>query len=331
LAVSLWVWGLFVVLILVLLALDLFVFHRHAHVVKLREAALLSIFWVALGLLFGGLVWMWMGPTAAGEYIAAYVIEKSLSVDNVFVFVLILTYFAVPATYHHRVLFIGVLGAIILRAIFIGAGILLIDMLHWVIYVFGVFLIYTGLKLGFGKEVEVEPDQNPLLRFIRRFVPLTSAYQGGSLFVRQHGQLMATPLFAVLVVINTTDVMFAVDSIPAVFAITRDPFIAFTSNAFAVLGLRALYFLVAGAMVQLKYLSAGLASILVVVGAKMVLSDFYHPPIWLSLGVIIAILAVTIVASLFASRSPSEAANEALKDAARHSRESHAHGNLRKD
>ena len=301
-------WAAFVATVLVLLALDLLVLHRDAHEVSVREAALSSAFWVALGLGFGGVLWLTRGGTVAGEYFAGYLIEKSLSVDNVFVFVLTFSYFAVPAAYQHRVLFWGVLGALVMRAVFIFAGAALLDAFHWVLYLFGAFLVFTGLKMFRHQDLALDPGENRVLRFVQRFVPLTSQYHGQRLLLRQGGRLVATPLFAVLVMVETTDLIFAVDSIPAIFAVTRDPFIVFTSNVFAILGLRALYFLLAGVAHRFVYLKAGLAAVLVFVGTKMLITDLYHVPITLSLGLIGTVLAVSVAASL-ASRQTAETAH----------------------
>jgi tellurite resistance protein TerC len=287
------IWSAFFGLIALFLALDLFVFHRQAHAVSMREAAAWTAVWVVLGLAFGGMVWVWQGAAAAGEYLAGYLIEKSLSVDNVFVFALLLAYFGVPAAYQHRVLFWGVIGAIVLRAAFIAAGAALLESVHWVMYVFGGLLVLTGLKMALKRHDEV--------RLARRFVPILSEYRGQTFFVREGGRLVATPLFAALLAVETTDVVFAVDSIPAIFAVTRDPFLVLTSNTFAILGLRALYFLLAGLMHRFVYLKYGLAAILVFVGAKMLLADVYHLPTWLSLGVVAALVAASVVASLRAT------------------------------
>jgi tellurite resistance protein TerC len=297
------IWSAFFGLIALFLALDLFVFHRHAHAVSMREAAAWTAVWVVLGLAFGGLVWLWQGPTAAGEYLAGYLIEKSLSVDNVFVFALLFAYFGVPAVYQHRVLFWGVVGAIVLRAAFIAAGAALLESVHWVIYVFGGLLVLTGLKMALRRHDEVHPERNPVLRLARRLVPILSEYRGQQFFVREGGRLLATPLFAVLLAVETTDVVFAVDSIPAIFAVTRDPFLVLTSNTFAILGLRALYFLLAGLIHRFVYLKYGLAAILVFVGAKMLLADVYEVPIWASLAVIASVVAVSVIASLRATRA----------------------------
>ena len=293
-----WAWVGFLTVILFLLALDLFVFHREAHEVSFREATKFSIFWIALGVAFGVLVWFWLGPQAGGEYFAGYLIEKSLSVDNIFVFALIFTYFAVPKAYQHRVLFWGILGALVMRAIFIVGGAALLDRFHWTIYLFGGFLIFTGLRMALSKNEELKPDHNPVLRVFKRLVPMTPDYRGQKLFVRADTKLLATPLMAVLVLIEATDVLFAVDSIPAIFAVTREPFIVFTSNAFAILGLRALYFMLAGMLDRFIYLKIGLATVLMFVGVKMLIAEWYKVPIWLSLLVITLAIGTSVVASL---------------------------------
>ncbi|MCC7107015.1 MAG: TerC family protein [Chloroflexi bacterium] len=304
------VWVGFVALIVVLLAIDLFVFHRSAHEVSVREAALWSAVWVGLGLGFGAFVWAWLGGTAAAEYLAGYLIEKSLSVDNIFVFAMIFSAFAVPAAYQHRVLFWGIFGALVLRAAFIGAGAALLHSFHWTIYLFGGLLVATGIRMVLANEHEIHPERNPLLRTLRRAVPMTPDYHGQALFVRQAGRWMATPLLAVLLVVETSDVIFAVDSIPAILAITDEAFLVFSSNAFALLGLRALYFVLAGSMDKFPYLKFGLAAILVLVGAKMLASDFYHVPIWLSLTVIGVILLVAMLAPLLFQACQKTEANQ---------------------
>ncbi|MFN0072061.1 MAG: TerC family protein [Chloroflexota bacterium] len=296
------IWVAFIVPLVGMLALDLFVFHRNAHTVTMREAGAWSAVWIALGLAFGGLIWAWRGPEAAGEYLAGYLIEKSLSVDNIFIFALIFTYFAVPAAYQHRILFWGVVGAIVLRAIFVAAGAALLHNFHWMIYGFGALLIFTAYKMAVSKEGEVHPERNPVLGLVRRFVPMTTEYHGQSFFIRDGGRWIATPLFAVLVVVETTDVVFAVDSIPAIFAITQDPFLVYTSNAFAILGLRALYFLLAEMLNSLVFLKPALAAILAFVGAKMLLADVYKVPIVVSLSVIATILAIGVIASWIHAR-----------------------------
>ena len=298
---DLWVWGAFVGLILSLLALDLFVFHREAHEVSFREATKFSIFWIALGLAFGGLIFVWLGPRAGGEYLAGYLIEKSLAVDNIFVFALIFGYFAVPAKYQHRVLFWGVVGALVFRAGFIAGGAALLENFHWMIYVFGGFLVFTGIRMARHRNEEMHPERNPVLRLFRRVIPTTDGYHGQRFVVRHAGALMATPLMAVLVLVETTDIIFAVDSIPAIFAVTSDPFLVFTSNAFAILGLRALYFMLAGMMERFVYLKVGLAAVLVFVGAKMLLSDVVKVPIWASLLAIATMIGVSILVSLRAT------------------------------
>lgn len=296
--VDLWVWAAFVAFILAMLALDLFFLHRDAHVVAFREAAAWSAVWVTLGLSFGVIVWVWQGGPAAGEYFAGYLIEKSLSIDNIFIFALVLGYFQVPPAYQHRVLFWGILGALGMRAVFIAAGAALLENFHWMIYLFGGFLILTALRMGLHKGQEVHPERNPVLRMMRRVMPMSSDYDGPGFFTVQNGKKMATPMLAVLVVIETTDLVFAIDSIPAIFAITRDTFLVFTSNAFAILGLRAMYFMLAGMMNRFVYLKTGLAVVLGFVGLKMIGSDVVHVPIWLSLTVIASVLAVSVVASL---------------------------------
>ncbi|HVL64588.1 MAG TPA: TerC family protein [Actinomycetota bacterium] len=293
-----WIWIAFLAFILAMLLADLFIFHRQAHKVTMREAAWTSAFWIFLGLVFGVIVWWWQGPHSAGEYLAGYLIEKSLSVDNIFVFALIFSYFSVPAEFQHRLLFWGVLGALVFRAVFIAGGAALLENFHWMIYVFGGFLVFTGIRMAWHKNEEIHPERNPVLSFVRRVLPMTSEYEGQKFFVRKAGKLMATPLLAVLVVVETTDVIFAVDSIPAIFAVTRDTFLVYTSNAFAILGLRALYFLLAGMIERFTYLKIGLSAILVYVGIKMLVSEFYKINPWVSLSVIVAVLTVSVIASL---------------------------------
>jgi tellurite resistance protein TerC len=299
--VPLWAWGAVLAVILVMLAVDLLA-HRQAHVVSVKEAATWSAVWVSLGLAFGGIVWWAYGAQAGGEYYAGYLIEKSLAVDNVFVFALIFTYFAVPREYQHRVLFYGVLGALVFRAIFIAGGVVLIENFAWILYVFGAFLVFTGWKMFTHRNDEMDPSRNPVLRLVKRWVPSTDEYDGQKFWVRRAGKWVATPLFTVLVLVETTDIIFAVDSIPAIFAVTREPFLVFTSNAFAILGLRAMYFLLADLIHRFVYLKAGLAAILVFVGVKMLLLDVWKVPIWLSLTVIATCITVAVVASLRATR-----------------------------
>jgi tellurite resistance protein TerC len=296
--VDLRLWLAFAVFVVFLLALDLFVFHRTPHRVSLREAAAYSLLWVALGLGFAGALWVWQGPAPAGEYLAGYLVEKSLSLDNIFVFALVFSYFAVPSRLQYRVLFWGVVGAILLRAAFIAAGAALLASFHVVVYLFGAFLVLTGARIARHETVEIHPERNPLLRLLRRFLPLTDGYRGERLFVRERRRRVATPLVAALVVVAAFDVVFAVDSIPAVFAITREPFLVFAANAFSLLGLRALYFLLAGSMRRFRHLNVGLGAILAFVGARMLASDLYHVPVWASLAFIVVTLALTVLASL---------------------------------
>ena len=296
--VDLWIWGAFVGFIIAMLVVDLFVLHRGAHEVSLREAGLWSVIWVVLGLAFGVIVWIWEGPAPAGQYLAGYVIERSLSIDNLFVFALIFGYFAVPTVYQHRVLMWGVMGALVLRAVFIAAGVTLLETFHWTTYVFGALLLVTGIRLARSSGNHVDPGRNPVLRLMHRLLPMTEGYDDERMVVRREGRLMATPLLAVVIVVATTDVVFAVDSIPAVLAVTRDPFLVFTSNAFAILGLRALYFLLAGMMDRFRHLKIGLAAVLVFVGLKMLVSDVFEPPIWASLAVIATTIGASVAASL---------------------------------
>jgi tellurite resistance protein TerC len=293
-----WMWVAFNVFVLMMLAVDLGVVHRRAHTVRLKEALVWSGIWIALALLFALGVYFWYGPQPALEFLTGYLIEKSLSVDNIFVFVLIFAYFKVPALYQHKVLFWGILGALVMRAIFIFAGIALLQRLHWIIYVFGALLIVTGIKMAMEKDKEIHPDKNPVLRLFRRLVPVTEDYHADHFFVRRFGHYAATPLFVVLLVVETTDIIFAVDSIPAILAITVDPFLVYTSNVFAILGLRALYFALAGVMQLFHYLHYGLSAILVFVGAKMLLADVYKLPVGVALGVIAGILLIAVIASV---------------------------------
>ena len=290
-------WLSFTLAVLFLLALDLGVFHRHAHAVAPREALLWTVVWITLALLFNGFVGWRFGRQAGLEFLAGYLIEKALSVDNVFVFLVIFQSFSVPAAYQHRVLFYGILGALVLRALFILAGASLLAAFHWMIYAFGLLLLYTGVKLFLHASESVHPERNPLYRLFRMLVPATADYRGPRFLVREGGRWLATPLLLVLVAIEATDVVFAVDSIPAIFAVTRDPFIVYTSNIFAILGLRALFFLLAGALAQLYYLKTALAAVLVFVGGKMLLADWYKVPIAVSLAVIVTLIGGAVVAS----------------------------------
>ncbi len=293
-----WLWGGFAAFVISMLVLDLGVFHRKARAVSLREAATWTAVWVSLAAVFNVVVWIWLGPTKALEFTTGYLIEEALSVDNIFVFLVIFSFFKVPAAYQHRVLFWGILGAIVMRAIFILAGAALLARFHWIMYVFGALLIYTGIKLFKQGDDELDPEENIALRLFRRFVPFVSTYHGQRFTVVQDGVRFATPLLAVLVAVEATDLIFAVDSIPAVFAVTRDPFIVYTSNIFAILGLRAMYFLLSGVMDRFRYLKPGLAAVLIFVGSKMLLVEVYKIPIGVSLGVVAGILAVAVTASI---------------------------------
>lgn len=295
-----WQWGAFVGLIVVLLVADLLLVHRTAHVITFREAGIESAIWITIGVAFTGVIFWWHGGQAAGEYISGYLIEKSLSVDNVFVWAVILSYFAVPAKYQFRTLFWGIFGALILRAIFIFAGVALIESFEVTLAIFGAVLLYSAWKIAFHDEAEVNPDKNLVLRIVRRVIPSTNEYDGQKLFTVKNAKRVATPLFAVLIMVETTDVVFAVDSIPAILAVSHEQFTVFSSNAFAILGLRSLYFLLNGMQDRFEYLNVGLGLILAFVGLKMLGSYFldWHPPTWTSLAVITVILTVTILASL---------------------------------
>jgi tellurite resistance protein TerC len=306
-----WFWIGFNLFVLTMLALDLFVFHRGSHAVSMREAALTSTLWISLGLIFNVIVYFWRGSGQALEFFTGYIIEYSLSVDNIFVFVLLFTFFRVPAAYQHRVLFWGVIGALVMRGIMIALGAALLEQFEWIIYVFGAFLVFTGLRMAFsGGEEEVHPENNPLLKIARRIIPVTPDYVGERFFVRHAGKLFATPLFLVLLTVESTDLIFAVDSIPAIFAVTRDPFIVYTSNVFAIMGLRSLYFLLAGVVDTFHYLRLGLAAVLTFVGIKMLFPELsylatgehLHIPTSISLGVIATFLGISIIASLIRNR-----------------------------
>jgi tellurite resistance protein TerC len=307
-----WLWGGFLAFILAMLALDLGVFNRKAHTVSAKEAGTWSAVWVSLAVLFGLGVGYFQGQQKALEFFAGYLVEEALSVDNLFVFILIFSYFRVPPRLQHRVLFWGILGALVMRGVMIAAGALLIERFHWVIYVFGAFLIFTGIRMATHDETDIEPESNPVIRLVRRLVPVSDRYRGHHFFVREPRgpsgavRLVATPLFIVLALVETTDLVFAVDSIPAVFGVTRDPFIVYTSNVFAILGLRSLYFLLAGVIERFHYLKLGLAVVLVFVGAKMLASKFVEIHIAISLGVIATILGAAVVASLLYPKEATE-------------------------
>jgi len=304
-----WVWAAVVAFVLGMLAVDL-ALHRNAHEVTVGEAAGWSAVWIIVSLAFGGFVWARLGGVAAGEYLGGYLIEKSLSVDNIFVFALLFGYFRVPLAYQHRVLFWGVLGALVLRALFIVGGAALIESFHWTIYLFGAALLFTGVRMARHGGASVHPERNTVLKLLRRVVPLTEDYEGQRFVVRRAGRRFATPLLAALIVVETTDLLFALDSIPAVFAVTTDTFLVFTSNAFAVLGLRALYFLFAHTIGRFAYLKIGLAAVLVFVGVKMILTDVYRVPIWASLTAIAALIGGSVVASLRHARAPASSSTE---------------------
>ncbi len=294
-------WILFNIFVIVMLVLDLAVFHRKAHTIKFREALAFSAMWVSLAAAFAVLVYFWHGRNTALEFVTGYLVEESLSVDNLFIFLLIFRYFKVPSVYQHKVLFWGIIGALIMRGIFILAGVTLINKFHWIIYLFGAFLIFTGIRLFRQKEAEVHPERNPVLRLFRRWVPVTPDYVEGKFTVREGG-LQATPLLLVLIIVETTDVVFAADSIPAILAITRDPFIVYTSNVFAILGLRSLYFALSGMMEMFHYLHYGLSVILIFIGVKMLLSSHYPISTHIALGVVAGVLALSVVASLMRPR-----------------------------
>ena len=288
-------WAIFAITILILFALDMGVFHRQSHKISIREALIWTGIWMAVAALFNLLVYFWMGQEAAIEFAAGYIVERTLSFDNLFVFVLIFSYFRVPSLYQYKILFWGITAALVLRGIFVLAGIELIDKFHWIIYLFGAFLLVSGLKLALRKDEEpMDMGRNPVLRLCRRFLPTTDQYGNGDFFLKINGKLFATPLFIVLLVIETTDVLFAFDSVPAILGITLDPIIVYTSNIFSILGLRALYFALAGCMSMFHYLNQGITLILIFVGGKMLLSGFYEIPAAVALGVIILVLAASV-------------------------------------
>ena len=312
---SIWAWIGFNLFVLAMLAVDLGLFNRQAHKISIKEATIWSIVWVSLSLIFNAGVYHFMGHQAGLEFLTGYLIEKALSIDNIFVFVIIFTYFKVPDIYQHRVLFWGILGALIMRGIMIGAGALLIQRFEWIIYIFGAFLVFTGIKMALQSEHSVSPDKNPVLKLIRKFFPVSTVYHGQRFIASEsvgdgsRTRKVITPLLVVLIVVETTDLIFAVDSIPAIFAITKDPFIVYTSNIFAILGLRALYFLLAGVIDKFVYLKYGLAAVLAFVGVKMLLSGWFHVPIGLSLGIVALVLTVSVVASLLHKPSPDAMGN----------------------
>ena len=297
-------WLIFGSVIAVMFVLDLWVFNRKSHEIKFREALTWTVAWVSLAMLFNLGVWYYMGPTKALEFFTGYIIEESLSVDNLFVFIMIFSYFNVPRALQPKILKWGIIGALIMRAIFILLGIELIERFHWMVYIFGAILIYTGFKMAFGGEEKIEPEKNPLVRLARRFIPITKRNVGDKFFIKRRGIWAATPLFLTLIVVESSDLIFAVDSIPAVLAVTHDPFIVYSSNVFAIMGLRSLYYLLAHVMEMFAYLKLGVSCILVFVGAKMLLVDIVEIPLLLSLGVIIGTLTISILTSIFIAKKP---------------------------
>jgi tellurite resistance protein TerC len=289
-----------------LLVLDLTVVSRKHRRVPFKQALLMSAFWIGLAMAFAVFVQQWLGAAKALEFVTGYVLEEALSVDNLFVFILLFAYFKVPPEEEKTVLFWGIIGALIMRGIFIGAGVALVQRFHWILYAFGVFLIWTGFQLLREGNEEQDPSRNIVLKFCRRFLPLTDSYEGKSFFVRRDGRVLATPLFVVLLVVETTDILFATDSIPAILAITRDPFIVYTSNVFAILGLRSMYFALAGMMKLFHYLNYGLSVVLMFIGAKMLLPERYHVPTWVALAVVAGVLGLSVLASVLFPKPNSE-------------------------
>ena len=303
-------WGGFNLFVLGMLALDLGIFHRRAHVVKVREALIWTAVWITLSMAFNLFVYQYLGKEKALEFFTAYLIEKSLSIDNIFVMIMIFGYFQVPQAYQHKVLFWGILGALVMRVIFILAGIELIHKFHWLIYVFGGFLVFTGIRMVSSGDQNLRPEQNPLMKLARRIFPVTEKFEGDKFFIRRSGKVWATPLFLVVVLIEGTDLIFAVDSIPAILAISDDSFIVYTSNVFAILGLRSLYFALAGIEKYFQYLKYGLAAVLVFVGIKMCLTDIYKIPVEISLIVIVFILTIAMLASVIFRKPEKKESNQ---------------------
>jgi len=308
-----WLWIGFNLFVVAMLALDLGVFHRKSHAVSGKEALTWSLVWISLSLVFNVILyffWDRMMPQssytnmeAALAFFTGYLIEKSLSVDNIFVFILIFSFFGVPAAYQHRVLFWGILGALLMRGALIAVGAALLEQFHWIIYLFGAFLIFTGIRMALHREEEIHPDQNPVVKFFKKLMPVTEQFEKDKFFIRRAGKILATPLFLVLLIVESTDLVFAVDSIPAIFAVTREPFIVYTSNVFAILGLRALYFLLANVMDKFQYLKLGLSAVLTFIGIKMVIVDLYHIPVGLSLVIVASILTIAVLASLWKTKT----------------------------
>lgn len=295
---SVWIWVAFHALIFLLLALDLGVFHREPHVPRLRESVVWNVVWTALGLLFAGVVGWFYGRESAVEYVTGYVLERALSVDNIFIFVVVFRYFSIPGEHQHRILYWGILGALVMRGTLILAGAAAVARFHWLLYVFGAFLVYTGIRLVAKDPAPPDPEKNPAVRFASRLLPFTRRLHGERFFVRVEGKLHATPLLLVLLVVETTDLLFAFDSIPAIFGVTRDAFVIYSSNVFAILGLRAMYFLLAAALPSLRFLDWGLAAVLVFIGARMLIEPWYRLPVAWALGVVCGLLAIAVVASL---------------------------------
>jgi tellurite resistance protein TerC len=293
-----WFWIVFNAAILVLLFIDLTVVSRKHRAVPFKQALLMSAFWIGLAMAFAVFVHQWFGANKSLEFLTGYVLEEALSVDNLFVFILLFAYFKVPPEEEKTVLFWGIIGALIMRGVFIVAGVALVQRFHWILYIFGIFLIWTGIQLMRGGDEEQDPSRNIVLKFCRRFLPLTDSYEGKSFFVRREGKVLFTPLFVVLLVVETTDILFATDSIPAILAITRDPFIVYTSNVFAILGLRSMYFALAGMMKLFHYLNYGLSVVLIFIGAKMLLPERYHVPTWAALAVVAGVLGLSVLASV---------------------------------
>jgi tellurite resistance protein TerC len=291
-------WIGFNVFVVVMLALDLGVFHKKIHRVPVKEAVIWSGVWITLAMIFNILIYIDMGETKALEFLTGYVIEYSLSVDNIFVFILIFSFFKVNGKYQHKVLFWGIIGALVMRAIFIFAGVALINRFHWIIYIFGGFLVFTGIRMLFHGDTQVDPEKNPVVRFFRKFLPVTHTMHEDKFFIRQNSKLYATPLFLVLLIIETSDLIFAVDSIPAVLAISKDTFIVYTSNIFAIMGLRSLYFAISGVLEYFRFLKIGLAFVLTFVGVKMCISNYAEIPVVTSLLIIISILLISVIASV---------------------------------
>jgi tellurite resistance protein TerC len=304
---SIWVWAGFNLFIITLLLIDLGIFNRKSHEVKTKEALTWTGIWISIALLFNLGIYFWKGQEKAMEFLAGYLIEKSLSVDNLFVFLMIFTFFKVPKIHQHKVLYWGIFGALIMRAVMIGTGAALVSAFHWVLYIFGALLVYTGIKMAFQKEDEgFKPGENPVVRAFKRFLPVTADYQADRFFVRNNGILMATPLFITLIMIETSDLIFAVDSIPAIFGVSADPFIIYTSNVFAILGLRSLFFALASVMDRFHYLKYGLSVVLVFIGTKMLIADLFRIPIAAALCIVVAILAGSVVISLLKPESKKE-------------------------